>query len=55
MYLRILILAFVACMTISCTVNDEKKYELKSPCVAADSDHAGAPCQRHNINAPYLG
>jgi len=52
--MRILILLLGVIALQSCT-SDPMKYELKSPCVSADSDSAAAPCTRRPIAGNQLG
>jgi hypothetical protein len=49
--MRYLFLILSVLLLQSCFKNDPEKYELKSPCVAADNpEHSGAPCQRRPVN-----
>jgi len=50
---------FIAAMLIimsACQNNSAEKYELRSPCTAADSNSGQAtPCVRRPVNAPNAG
>lgn len=47
---------FTMLITNSCMNKDPNKYEVKSPCVAADiGTKKDAPCQKRKVNPDWLG